>query len=503
MKTDKIFRLSDIEPLCVIKMLLNNLIYIIMAAAIGFLGVSVYYSNVYETQYSCSATFAVTAKNGSSIYYNSDAASEVATTFSSIMQSSIMSEKVAEALGLESIPGTVSAGLINETNLVRVTATAGSPKDAFIIMKGIVENYSELSDTLARNYILNVVNVPRASSTPVRTVNVLRNELMAAVACALLACIVFAAHSILRDTVQNTSAAKNKIDASLIASIPHEQERRKKLFEKTVERPLLITSPNVSFGFTESIHQIAARLEHDKKQDKSVFMFTSVTESEGKSTVTANTALALSKRGNKVLLIDLDLRRPVQHSLLSEQLADGAEFGSILADSSAGVEDILKSPYLMTSKDGKLSALLSRDSYDDIAVLLSSALLKETILRAREQFDYIIIDTPPLGYFADSDETAELADATVIVIRQDTVPAPDINDAIDDLSLSRAKVTGCVLNDMKHLSAQSSIYGYGYGKAYYGYSKAYGKYSRGYGYGKTGYYGYGGENEGGDSDAEQ
>ena len=110
-----------------------------------------------------------------------------------------------------------------------------------------------------------------------------------------------------------------------------------------------------------------------------------------------------------------------------------------------------------------------------------NAYLKEVIHLLSGSFDYVVIDSPPLGYFSDSEVLSDLADGTLLVVRQDLVPAAEINDAIDALRACRAEFLGCILNDMQHLSSRLSggryAYGYGYG---------YGKYGK-YGYGKYGY----------------
>ena len=94
-------------------------------------------------------------------------------------------------------------------------------------------------------------------------------------------------------------------------------------------------------------------------------------------------------------------------------------------------------------------------------------------MRDGSDYDYVIIDSPPLGFFSDSELLSDLSDASVLVVRQDTVPAPEINDAIDALRAGKAEFLGCILNDMAHLAAWSSGYGYGYGKKYdkYGYGQ--------------------------------
>ena len=123
-----------------------------------------------------------------------------------------------------------------------------------------------------------------------------------------------------------------------------------------------------------------------------------------------------------------------------------------------------------------MNMLLSSRSYTDTIELLSSPLLAQVIALARQRYDFVIIDSPPLGYFADSEVLGDLSDATLLVIRQNIVPASEINDAIDSLQACKAEFLGCILNDMQHLSRHLR-YGYGYG---YGYG---GK----YGYGKYGY----------------
>ena len=136
-----------------------------------------------------------------------------------------------------------------------------------------------------------------------------------------------------------------------------------------------------------------------------------------------------------------------------------------------------------------MEMLLSSRSYTEMIDLLSSPLLARVIAEARERFDYVVIDSPPLGYFSDSEVLSDLADGTLLVVRQDLVPAAEINDAIDALRACRAEFLGCILNDMQHLSSRLSggryAYGYGYG---------YGKYGK-YGYGKYGKYGYGRKSE--------
>ena len=166
----------------------------------------------------------------------------------------------------------------------------------------------------------------------------------------------------------------------------------------------------------------------------------------------------------------LDLRRPVQSEMLGLSVKQKNELGTLLTESAAP-EKILSAA--VTDPATGLHSLLSTKSYTDVIELLASDQLAKVVALARERYDYVIIDSPPLGFFSDSELLSDLSDASVLVVRQDTVPAPEINDAIDALRAGKAEFLGCILNDMAHLAAWSSGYGYGYGKKYdkYGYGQ--------------------------------
>ena len=114
---------------------------------------------------------------------------------------------------------------------------------------------------------------------------------------------------------------------------------------------------------------------------------------------------------------------------------------------------------------------------------------------AREDMDVIIIDTPPMSASVDGECIAQVADAALLVVRQDRALVRMINDTIDVLKNANAEMIGCVLNNF-YVADFSENMNYGFGGRY-GYGGKYGKYGRKYGYGyaaKQGYtsrYGYG------------
>ena len=473
---------SEIEPLCMLRLLKKKLWMLIMAFLIGFMGTTVILGSLSSSSYSCSTTFAVTARSGSNYYSHTAAATEVVAIYSELLQGRFMKEMVRQELG--SAGGSISASQIGDTNLISVTVSSASPKDALLVMRSVLNNYGSLSDYVSSTAVLSPLSTPNIAIVASKSYNIPRLRLLAGLLCAAAMAAGICTLAALRCTVQTIDGARNRLDGKIIVSIPHEGAgRSRKGGKKRGRMDLRISSPAISFAFAESIHSVASKLEHEHSKGRSVFLFSSVTEGEGKSTIAANTALSLAESHGRVLFIDLDLRRPVQTEILDVKLSRHSGFGDLLL-SGASAGEILSSTSIDPATG--MEMLLSNRSYTEMIDLLASPLLAQVIELARGRFEYIIIDSPPLGYFSDSEVLGDLSDGTLLVVRQDVAPSAEINDAIDSLRACRAEFLGCILNDMQHLSRAVSRYGYGYGR--YGYGK--------YGYGKYGKYGKYGQSSG-------
>lgn len=461
---------SEIEPLCVLRFVLYNGWMVVLALLTGMMGAVVVTDNFIRPQYQCSMTFAAASKAANATYYaNSSAAEQIAATFTALFKSNIMTDKIVDTLG--TLPASVTAEQIGSTQLIKVSATADSPEKAFQTIKAIEANYNEMSDYVSQTTVLNVLNIPRASAVRSNPVNTRKISLVSGFVCAAAMTAALVWLSVCRDTVHNFEGARSKIDGKILTSIPHERRRIK----KGEKNSLLITSPTVSFGFTEAFNQVTALFETEKNKGAKIFIFTSVSESEGKSTIAANAALSLSQKQENVLLVDLDLRKPVQSEIFG--VVPPVDFGELLGRKNLTADMVFDSACCKINDC--LCALLSAREYPEMVERLGS--MGEILQSAEQKFDYIIIDTPPAGYFSDTEILTGIADAAVLVVRQDVASAEQINDTIDELTGCR--FMGVILNDMRHLLAGNSVYGYGYygrygyGTAKYGYSKyGYGKY---------------------------
>lgn len=440
---------------------------------IGILAVSVsllanmWVSSTYVPEYTTSTTLAVTAKGmNSNVYQNLTTTKDMATRLSQVLESTVLQKKIKKELNMADYEATTTVEQIPETNLLTMTVTAGSALDAYRVMQSILANYNTVSDYVIENVILEVIQpamIPGGPSNSLNTRKVMKQSFLIA---AGIFALFFAALSYIRDTVKNEREFPEKVDAKLMGTIYHEKKGLA-VGKKSKAVSMLIQNPLRSFRFVEANKMAASRIRSrmDRKGAQ-VLLITSVMENEGKSTVAANIAIAISQEGKRVMLIDCDFRKPAQYKIFQCKRSDTVNLPAILK-SGEGTGDAVR------REDENLYAIFNRTTTPTMEGYFSSGVLDIILDFCRKKMDYVVIDSSPLALVAETEELAQKADASVLVVRQDLVLTKDINDAIDALNDTNAKVLGCVFNNASPgLSGGGKQYGY---SGYYNYGGDYGK----------------------------
>ncbi len=436
------FRWSYLNPINIIKDLLMHAWVIFLCAAIAWMGTQLVLENIFKPEYTSSATLFITPKDSTrEAYANISTGYQMAGVLSNIFTSQIMARKAAEAMGLDQLPARVDARIVENTNLLRLSATGSSPEKAFLTVRAIMDNHSKVSDYVAANVVAEILEPPMIPASPSNFIPLRSTQRTAVRYGALLAVAAIVLLSALRDTVKTEEAVKKLVDAPLYGSLPYESKNKtmKSKLRKT-NKALLITNPVTSFQYTQGIKRISTKMEYTASlRGKKVILISSAGENEGKSSVAANLALDLASRSNKVLLVDADLRRPAQYKLFSIQPAAHREMADFLAGK-ADFQDVLY-------KDAQsgLHLLLNRQSYPGSAELVTSRRMRALLNLARERMDYIIVDSAPVVLAADTEGLAALCDAALLVVRQDYAYVFTINDTIDKLSES-TEMLGTIFN---------------------------------------------------------
>ncbi len=217
---------------------------------------------------------------------------------------------------------------------------------------------------------------------------------------------------------------------------------------------LLGAARTPGFAF-EQYRKLGATL-HQAQIEKSirVVMLTSAVAGEGKTLTAANLALTLSESyGRSVLLIDADLRRPTLHTLFDVPNATG------LGD---GLREDVVQRLSVHRVSPRLSLLTAGRPDSDPTSLLTSEAMRRVVEEAAATFDWVVIDTPPVGLLTDAQLLARMVDAVLFVIQAASTPYDVARRAIDELG--RDRVAGIVLNrvEMERPFGRGKYYRYDY-----------------------------------------
>jgi succinoglycan biosynthesis transport protein ExoP len=185
-----------------------------------------------------------------------------------------------------------------------------------------------------------------------------------------------------------------------------------------------------------------------------VILVTSALPQEGKTTISANSALVLAQRGSRVLLLDADLRRPGIDKLFGIKARGGL---STLISGVEKFEDVL----VQSAEVPNLWILPAGPIPPQPAELLSSSVMKEYVIRWRSEFDHIIIDTPPCLSVTDAVVLSPEADRVILVARAGKTSKLALRRACDLLLRVNARVMGIVLNAIDVRSGHGYYYTYG------------------------------------------
>ena len=420
--------------------------------------VNVAANSLYKPMYTTSTTFVVTTRGtNTSIYQNITSASDTAERFQTVLESNILKRTIAKDLGIKSFDAISSVELLEETNLIVLKVSHRSALMAYRYLQSIMNNYSTVSNYVIRDVVLEVLEQPRIPMAP-SNVNRAQFFMYIGFLGGLIISILYVAFfSYLKDTVKNSNEATSKLAARFLGSIYHEARGTERRRNRVTA--MVISNPILSMRYTESCRMVASRVRSrmDRKGAKTV-LITSVAENEGKSTVASNIALALAQEGNNVLLIDADFRKPSLYKIFDIDKNQIINLVEILRTGKGLNKAVIR------LKRHPLYFILNNTNTGTIDDILANDRFEALINFAHRQFDYVIIDTAPMGLVPDAEGIAEFCDASIIVVREDTILAKNINDAIDTLNDTKAKVLGVIFNDARgrhNLSVRSnSAYGF-------------------------------------------
>ena len=301
-----------------------------------------------------------------------------------------------------------------------------------------------------------ILNDPFLPSKPVAP-NIQQGLIQALIAGGFLGIAVAFILQQLDQSVRQVEEIKQITRLPLLGVIP-------KVAEPRIEANIHTTKQSYSYysSFTEGLRSLAMNLRYsvtDEGQLKTVAI-TSSTSAEGKSTISYNLGIVLAEFGRRVLVVDADLRKPKLHKMARIKNETGL--------SDAVTTEAPWTDYVQLSGVDNLDLITAGATSPNPIALLNSEKMKQLIQEWETAYDYVIMDTPPIGVIADAKSLANEVDSMLFVCAIQRASRKSITNALDVLHQSQCEVAGVVAN---MVDPEFDYYAYSYYDSYYNKSR--------------------------------
>lgn len=437
---------------------------LILACLALSLGAAAAVTTLTTPQYASSARLFVSTgeQDAASAYQGGLFATQRVASYADLVQSRELAETVGARLDLSDaevslLPAQVEAEVVPETVLLSITATDPSAPQARVVAQAYAEELQAL--------IRELETPPGSSNPPIKASIVdsaslneapvspqpLRNYGLAAVLGLLLGLGIAVLRELLDNTVKSPEQAIEATQASVLGTIS---------FDSGAAKAPLVTSLDSHAPRAEAFRVLRTNMQFvdvDSEGGGRVYVVSSSLPQEGKTTTAVNLALTLAQAGQRVLLVEADLRRPRVSSVLEMDNAVGLT--TVLVGRLALLDA------LQEYGDTGLTVLASGPTPPNPAELLQSHAMSEVLYELRQKFEVVIVDAPPLLPVTDAALLGSQADGVLLVVRHGKTTREQLSVAAERLAAVDARTIGVVLNMVPIRRMQGYGYGYGYGYA--------------------------------------
>jgi capsular exopolysaccharide synthesis family protein len=394
--------------------------------------------------------------------------SQLTQDYKILVLSRPVTEQVISKLNLDmthqELVSNITVKVPDNTRILEISVQNPNP----VLAKQLADSIAEVSaERMVSILEMEKVNVVEEGDVPIipTSPSTIKNTILGGLVGAFISTFIIILIHIIDDTIKNVEQVEKYLDLTVLGTIPLETKyagkvrknrkarRKRKKEENVYHEGVSIEKASLEFSVNEAYKTLRTNIQFCGKDIKTICI-TSSLPNEGKTVVAFRLATALAESGKKVLFIDADLRKSVIVNRL--KTSHGANGLSQYLSGMSSLEEIIHKTNLENVEIIFTGILPPHPSE-----MLGNEEFKNLVRNQREAYDYIIIDTPPLGVVIDSANVAEICDGTILVIESCKISYRLIQRVLKQLMTGKSRILGAVLN-------KANIYGKGYKENYYG-----------------------------------
>ncbi|HRR77936.1 MAG TPA: polysaccharide biosynthesis tyrosine autokinase [Ruminococcus sp.] len=480
----------------IIRLMLNHIWLILVIAVLGAVGGFCVSKFILPLEYSSHITMyvqsytGITENNANDINNSISNSKQLVNTYMEVLKDDAVMNAVGEQIVKQfdnntlnqnfkltdtgkitpsSIRACLAISSVTDTSAVKVTATTKNAEVAAAICNDLTKVAPQYVEDAVGVGSINTIDTAKVYNTPVAP-NTPKNTMIGGAASFMLIVLIIFLIDFFDNTIKDSDALANKYKKAIIGEIQQFGDSKKKRSSDEDEHAKL-TDKEVPFFIVESYKSIRTNVTFSLSTfDKKIFAVSSSNPGEGKSTTSANIAIAMAQSGSKVLLIDADMRKSVQHKIFGIKNKKGL---SSAVSKMSSLEDCIQKNVMEN-----LDVLTAGPIPPNPSELLGSEQMTVILNELSEKYAVIIIDTPPVNVVTDAMELAKNISGIIMVVRYAVTTDEDVAAAYKKIEFAQMNLLGFIVNSIKHKHHGGYYSKYKYSGKYY--------YKKGYGYG---YYG--------------
>ena len=385
------------------------------------------------------------------LYY----AQKVVTTYINFLKTKIFYTQVIEESGLAYSVGELISmteiNAVNNTEIFQISVTSNSAEDSYQLVTVMQKLAPELIKSIKSSAEISVVDpvaYPAGPSGP--------NELYNTALGGLIGFFLSVSGSILWEiidvNVKNQEELKRKYKKPILGAIPNYDDHSTKrtllqtitsIKHKSDTRKDKVIEYKTDFLITEAYKELRTNLRYSlSKGGCKKILINSPISQDGKSTICTNLGITIAQTGARVLLLDCDLRKGRLHNFFNLKSKPGiSELLIGLANEKDAIQNTIYNN-LQVITVGKIPP--------NPAELLDGGQMEELLKSLERNYDFIIIDSPPVNVVSDALSLIKLVDGVILVVRENATSHPNIASAISRLEFVEARIIGFILNGMSN-----------------------------------------------------